>query len=189
METASTGRRVMAFLVDSIIGTLFMIPVWVQLLFSYFSGGLERGALAVEPRWILLSGLLIFFYRWLFVFFLGGTIGKLLTGLRVISVHNPTESLGLFQSFLRALTDGLSLFFGQSLRALAFLRYDRTHVSDWVAETRVVQFVPRKRLPQRRVWLAIFLVLISFWDAFQGIYMIIHRVHLDSGQLVLKLNK
>ncbi len=186
METASTGRRVVAFLIDSMIATLFMIPVWVQLVFSYLNGGMKSGTLTLEPRWILLSALLIFFYRWLFVYFLGGTLGKLLLGLQVVPAHNTTESLGLFQSFLRALADGLSLFFGQSLRALAFLRFDRTHVSDWVAETRVVQFVPRKRPPRRRVWLTVFLVLFSFWNAFQGIYMTIHRVHFESGQLVLK---
>ena len=180
VNTASTGRRLLAFILDSLVGAIFMIPVWVQFTYSYLSSG----TLAVEPRWILLSGLLIFFHRWLFVYFLGGTLGKLLMGLRVVPVRHPEKPLGLFQSFLRALADGLSLFFGQSLRALAFLRFDRTHVSDWVAETRVVQSEPRKHPVRRRVWLALFLALFSFLSSFQKIYETVHRVHYESGQLI-----
>ena len=186
INTAGTGRRIVAFCIDRMIAAIFMIPLWIQLFSSYFTSG----RFEVEPRWILLSGVMIFFYRWLFLFFLGGTVGKLLMGLQVISVHNSRPafsekpSLGLFQSFLRVLTDGLSIFFGQSLRALAFLRYDRTHVSDWVAETRVVQFVPRKSPVKRRVWLALFVILFSFWNTFQEIYLTVHYVHYDSGKLI-----
>ncbi len=187
METASTIKRGIAFLIDSGIAFIFMLPVWVQLLFFQLNHGFGAGVWTVEPRWILLSGLMIFFYRWLFVFFLGGTLGKLIMGLQIVPALRPNEALGLFQSFLRALADGLSLFFGQSLRALAFLRFDRTHVSDWVAETRVVQFTPRKHPPRRRVWFTLVIVLFSFWNAFFRIYTTIHRVHFESGQFVVRL--
>lgn len=183
--TGRIGRRLIAYSLDSVVVGLCFLPVWIQLLGSYF----QNQALTVNPVWILLSVLLQLFYKWLFLYFLGGTLGKLLLGLRVVPIHEPEKGLGLMQSFLRVLTDSLSLFFGHSLRAVALLRLDRTHVSDWVAETRVVQF-SHPRSPTKRHWiLAIGIMVFSFINQFQSLYHLVQRVQFVEGQVVWDMSK
>lgn len=179
--TASTEKRIVAVGIDSVVAIFFFIPVWIQAIGSY----LQDQLVAIEIRWILASFLMTFLYHWLFLYFLGGTLGKLMTGLRVVPANHPQNDLGLMQSFLRCLTDELSFFFGEALHAVAFLRFDRTHVSDWVAETRVVQYVPRRRLPVRRKILALFLIVVTGVNAFQGAYQLIQTTTVIDGKVIL----
>ena len=59
------------------------------------------------------------------------------------------------------------IFFGLGLKVLAFLRFDRTHISDWLAETQVVQVDMLRPLPKRRPILALSLFfLLSFESVF-----------------------
>lgn len=180
METSSLYRRVSAYLVDSFILAMCFLPVWIQLIGSY----LNDGVWAVSISWLLVGFLFQLFYKWLFLYFLGGTIGKLLFGLRVVPAAHPENSLGLFQSLLRVLTDSLSIFFGQALRAAALIRLDRTHVSDWVAETRVMQFEPLRSPPTRHWILAILVVVITFCAQFQKIYQTFQSAEIADGEIV-----
>lgn len=181
MHTPGMLRRILAFVIDSWIAGLFFAPVWIQLLASM----LQFGQLEVDLSWVLICFLMQFAYSWLFLYFLGGTLGKLLLGLRVVPRSSPTDPLGLFQSFLRVLTDQLSLFFGQSLRALALIRLDRTHVSDWVAETRVIQLKPSGFHARRHVILALLVALVSLVTQFQEAYRLVQSVELTEGRFVL----
>lgn len=180
METANTFRRVLAFLIDSFISGLCFLPVWIQLLGAYFT----TGVLKVSVPWLLVGLLLQLFYNWMFLYFLGGTVGKLIFGLRVVPSADPSRDLGLFQSFLRVVTDALSLFFGQALRALALVRLDRTHVSDWVAETRVMQFKHRRSPPIRHWILAGLIVVFSFLNQFERIYLTVQNAHWERGEII-----
>jgi uncharacterized RDD family membrane protein YckC len=173
-------RRIAAFLIDSLIVLLCFAPVWIQMLGSY----LREGALIVPLSWLGMSLLLQLFYKWLFLYFLGGTLGKLMMGLRVVPSAHPDQDLGLFQSLLRVLTDALSFFFGQALRALALVRLDRTHVSDWVAETRVVQLAPRSHPPTRHWVLALIVILISFSNQFHRAYQLVQNSELVDGEII-----
>lgn len=181
MAPAHTLRRFAAFALDSFVISFCYVPVWLQLWASY----MEEGVPSVEIGWVGASLLLQLFYKWLFLYFMQGTPGKLLMGLRVISRSNPEAGLGLFQSFLRVLTDSLSLFFGQSLRALALIRLDRTHVSDWVAETQVVQLKPRNYPPRRHWVVAILVVVVSFLSQFRQIYSLVQNTQLSGGHVIL----
>ncbi|MEZ0392283.1 MAG: RDD family protein [Pseudobdellovibrionaceae bacterium] len=180
MYTARTGRRLMAFGVDSMIQGLCFLPLWIHVVASV----LDEQLLIVDFRWLALCLLLILFYKWMFLYFLGGTLGKLIFGLRVVPRHHPGEGLGLVQSFLRVLTDSLSLFFGHSLRALALLRLDRTHVSDWVAETRVVQWTQPKDILRRHWILASAIIFFSFTHQFSSLYRSVQNATLTKGQVI-----
>jgi len=180
--TASTFRRTIAFVIDQVIILILFLPVGLESLNSY----LVQGNFSVDLRWILACFLMKFFYQWLFLYFLGGTLGKLTMGVRLIPIHaGENLSLGLMQSFIRVLADELSLFFGQGLKMLALLRLDRTHVSDWVAETRVVQFHPRLHRPRRRVILGIGLCFILSMQTLKGVYSTLQKTSLQRGQLVI----
>jgi uncharacterized RDD family membrane protein YckC len=179
VETAATEKRILAFGVDRIVEAILYLPIWVQLAASYLSDGVY----SVSLRVVLACLLMHLLYDWMFLYFLGGTVGKLLFGLRVVPRREPFQTLTLMQSLLRPLTDRLSIFFGQALRALAFIRFDRTHVSDWVAETWVVQTVPRRRRPLRRYVLAVLIVLFSLSSSFLQFYRLVQSAHFDQGRV------
>lgn len=177
---ASTVRRIVAFLIDAAISNIFWAPVTVQVIGSWF----KAQEIRVDFRWIILSFLLAFCYRWFFYYFLGGTIGKLLLGLRLVNRNDPEEGLGFLQSLLRVLTEQLSFFFGLAPQALMFLRFDRTHVADWVAETRVVQLFERDSPPQRRPIMAAIFFAYFFVSGFTGVYKFISTSTFESGDWV-----
>lgn len=183
VETAATEKRILAFVVDRVIEALIYLPIWIQLAISYLS----EGEYSVSLRVIVACLLMHFLYDWMFLYFLGGTLGKLLFGLRVVPRREPYNSLTLMQSFLRPLTDRLSIFFGQALRALALIRFDRTHVSDWVAETWVVQGVPRRRKPVRRFILAIFVILFSLSSSFLQFYRLVQSAHIEDERVIFEM--
>jgi uncharacterized RDD family membrane protein YckC len=184
VETAATEKRILAFVVDRVIEAIIYLPIWIQLAASYLS----EGEYSVSIRMIVACLLMHLLYDWMFLYFLGGTIGKLLFGLRVVPRREPYETLTLMQSLLRPLTDRLAIFFGQSLRALAFIRFDRTHVSDWVAETWVVQGVPRRRKPVRRFFLVIFIILFSLSSSFLQFYRLVQSAHIEENRVIFDVS-
>jgi uncharacterized RDD family membrane protein YckC len=185
VETAATEKRVLAFGVDKVIEVLLYLPVWLQLAFSY----LREGESSVSWRVLIACVLLHLCYDCLFLYFLGGTVGKLLFGLRVVPRREPMNELTLFQSLLRPLADRLSIFFGQALHVLALLRFDRTHVSDWIAETWVVQAVPRRRRPVRRLGLAVIFFLFFSLSSFLRFYRGVQAAHFEDGRITFAVSE
>lgn len=170
--TASTYRRIWAHMVDSFIINICYAPLWIQVLSSL----LKTNEISFDLRWLLVCFLFQFAYRWLFLYFMQATLGKLIFGLKVIDRFDEDKELGLMQSFLRVLCDQFSLFFGYGLAILALYRFDRTHLSDWVAETRVVQSFPRAHPAQRR-WIFASLAFVYVMSTqFFGVYQILQRV-------------
>jgi uncharacterized RDD family membrane protein YckC len=182
MFTASTWRRLVAYWLDSMVLAFCWLPVFIQVWGSMA----YEGRVAFEWRWLLVGVLLQLFYKWTFLYFLGGTIGKLIMGLRVVPAVDQQASLGLFQSFLRVFADALSIFFGHAPRALALLRLDRTHISDWVAETRVMQLAPQPLLMRRHLLLAMFVILVSFFSQFASIYQNFRLAHIEGPQIIFE---
>lgn len=182
MYTARTGRRLLAFWIDSFFLGLCFVPIWIQLVGAY----IRDQEMSVSWNWIVMGYLLRLLYKWMFLYFLGATVGKWLLGLRVVPRAHPADGLGLFQIFLRVLTDDLAFFFGQSLRALALLRLDRTHVSDWVAETRVVQFSKPQNSIKRHWILALVIIFFSFISQFQSVYELFQRLEWRAGQVIIR---
>lgn len=161
----STWRRLAAQSVDGVILGAFSLPIAVRGIQTY----LATGIFEVEWKWLVVSFTLQLLYKWLFLKFLGATIGKLLFGLRLVS-RNGGGELGWLQALIRVITDSLSIFFGQATKVLLFLRFDRTHLSDWVAETRVIQFSPRVSPPHRRPVLTLVLFLYLAYSGFMQSY-------------------
>ncbi len=179
--TAEGWRRVFAWVIDSSLSSLFYLPIWVQL--GFLLGPTTQHTLSLSL--LLLCFALQFCFRWMVLYFLAASPGKLLFGLRVVNAHEPESPLGLTQSFLRVLADHLSLFFGDALRILAWFRFDRTHVSDWVAETRVVQDWPRKRIPRRRILVASLGFIFLLQSGWSQAYFLFRRIDYKNGVLVV----
>jgi uncharacterized RDD family membrane protein YckC len=178
----STWRRFFAYWVDRMIIGFCYAPAFFQAVGSYFRDQIVQ----VDLRWLILGWLFALIYDLCFVYFMGGSVGKLLFHLRVISVNGK---LTFWQVLLRTLTNELNLFFGLAHRALALLRLDRTHLADWVAETRVVQLEPRSSPPVRRKILGPILVLVIALSSFSNLYRKLQQVHFEGSSLIFDTNR
>ncbi len=175
-HTASTGKRLVALLIDRAIFTLCYAPALSQYAWFYLKEGQGQVSLGLLALCWLFSLIIqsYFLYQW------GGTPGKLLLGLRVVNVASSSP-LYFLQALIRIMTDQLSLIFGLAPRCFAFVRFDRRHVSDWVAETRVVQSQPRVKLPQRRWLLAIFGFFYFGITEFMTTYTFVQQLEFKQG--------
>ncbi len=180
---AENWRRIGAYTIDSIVMSACYFLLWLESLM--FEGSAEApSAQGYSLSAIAAVFIFYFFYHWLFLYFLSATPGKLLMGLRVAPKHKTLdEGLGLLQSFLRVLADQLSWFFGHGLRMLVLMRLDRTHVSDWVAETEVIQLSPRQGPVKRHVFWAFILCLSLSSSSFMKIYSEFQRASLVGGRV------
>lgn len=176
--TASTWKRLFAYWIDSIIAGFFFAPMWIP-----FIKGVIYQDEVIFLSWSLILACVVFRISWdvACLYFLSATPGKLLLGLKVISLENATGRLSLLQCFLRVLADQLSFFFGLAPRALAFLRLDRRHVSDWLAETKVVQKIPREKAPERRVVLAVVLVVFALFGRMVEVYRMFQQITVSAS--------
>lgn len=175
---ANTYKRIFAYYIDQFFALLIYSPVILQLFWNY----IDQGALEVDYRWVVLCFFVHFCYHWFFLGMLGGTVGKLIFGLRVINVDRQKELTG-FQAFLRVLTDQLSLFFGPAFKVLALLRFDRRQLADWVAETQVVQMEPRDRPAIRRPATALLLFLYFVVFDFLWTYQFFQNTEWNKGHV------
>lgn len=178
----STWRRLTAQAVDSLIRVVFYLP---------FAKALFTLAFTDEEVLVSLGHLLLMFlipaiYEFIFLVLMQATPGKWLMGLKVVPFSNPSEKLHWSQCVLRPLTERLSLFFSWAIYAAAFFRYDRTHVADWVAETRVVQFTPRPQRAGIRWFLGTLLVIFYIYDGMHSAKNLIQVIDWENRQVDLR---
>ena len=129
-QVPSLGRRIFAFFLDQMLAAVFFAPLWLVKIRAM----MKDEDLVLPWRWLVGCVLIQFVYRWMFLYYVGGTPGKLLLGLRVVT-YPECKELSPLQSFIRVLTDSLSVFLGYGPRALALIRFDQRQLSDVVAET------------------------------------------------------
>jgi uncharacterized RDD family membrane protein YckC len=175
----STVKRLLAFGVDQFLILLLYIPfikIFTQAL-------LDDGEIYFSLWSLLYLFLAPAFYEFVFLFLWQKTPGKWLFNLKVVSAANGLGQLGFSDSFLRALAGRLSFFFSSAIYAVAFFRYDRTHVKDWLAETRVVQSSARRKPPQVRWILGSFLFLSYLHEGILSSSQIIENIDWKNKQI------
>lgn len=175
----STWSRLFAHGIDQMISLVLYIP---------FAGLVLKLLLSEEDVFLSLPQLLALFllpavYEFVFLVLMQTTPGKWMFGLKVVPFSNPTEPLKWTQCLLRPLVSRLSFFFGWAIFATAFFRYDRTHVSDWVAETRVIQNEPRKSLPKVRWIVGTFFILIYLYEGMISASAVINAIDWSAGRV------
>lgn len=180
MYTSETGTRLIAYAIDLALANAFLLPVLIK--FGVFRYAHDEVKIPYSILFECFS--LSFLYQVCFLFFLQATPGKFLMGLRVVNAHDEYLRLSIAQCFLRVFADQLRWFFGLAPRTLALLRYDRTHLSDWVAETRVVQFHPRSSVPHRRLIFGAVAFIVMATLSWMRAYHFIHNVSFFPNFLV-----
>lgn len=143
----STWKRLAANGIDE----LFMIPFYAPFFGIFLTMMTSEESVSIPIFTFFLILFVPAVYEFVFLVLMQATPAKWLLGLTVVPAGNFEEPLGWQAAFLRALAKRLSLFLSLAPYVLALFRYDRTHLVDWVAETRVVQNVPRPR-PAKIRW-------------------------------------
>lgn len=178
----STWSRLVARGLDQCFTLIFYIPFAKTLFQLFFTE--EDVYLGFTQLLMLL--LIPAIYEAVFLALMQRTPGKWLVGLKVVPASNPQESLSFSQCILRPLVELLSFFFGWAIYALAFLRYDRTHLADWVAETRVVQFTPRAKRTRRRWVLALIFIVMYSFESLNSAGNILNKIDWKNGQINIR---
>jgi hypothetical protein len=168
----STLKRLLAFSVDQTFLLFFYLPFY-KIFWQLFA---SDGEVIISLNVLFLLFLIPAIYEFIFLVLFQATPGKLLFNLKVVPSRDSSSALSLSSCVLRPLVGRFTLFFSWAVYAVAFFRFDRTHVADWVAETRVVQFSPRWSRPKRRLFLASFLVIFHFYDGLSSSFRIFKSI-------------
>lgn len=179
----STWRRLIAKGIDSVIRSVFYLPFAKSFFLLLFTDDDVRISLAS----LFVMFIIPVIYELVFLLFMQATPGKWLMGLKVVPFGDPLALLDWRQCILRPLTERLSFFFSLAIYALAFFRYDRTHLADWVAETRVVQFSPRPLRTKIRWFLGSLLVIANITEGLQSSSRILNVIDWEEKQVELRL--
>ncbi|WP_255489937.1 RDD family protein [Bdellovibrio sp. KM01] len=178
----STWKRLLAVTIDQVFLAICYSPFYKAFYTVWFTDA--------DVQFNLFQLLMLFLtpalYEAASLMLISATPGKWIMGLKVVPAHSPHEELDYTQCLLRPLTSRLSFFFSWAIFALAFFRYDRTHLSDWVAETRVVQFQPRSTRAGIRWVLGFFLVLSYSYEGLHYAAGILNEINWQEGKADLR---
>lgn len=178
----STWRRLAAYGIDQLLRTVFYLP-FAKIFFLLVFTEDEVHITLWEGLALLLVPTM---YEMIFLILMQATPGKWLMGLKVVPFSQPHQHLHWQQCVLRPLVNRLSFFFSWAIFVLAFFRYDRTHLADWVAETRVVQGTPRLTRASWRPILGSILFVIYFTEGLSSAGTILQAVNWREGQIELR---
>ncbi|MGM0653620.1 MAG: RDD family protein [Bacillota bacterium] len=128
----SVGLRFVAIIVDSII--LFIVAYLIAII----TGGTTAGGFELQGAPFFLFSIIALLYYWLLEAFLGGTVGKLVLGMRVQMADGSPCTIGasLIRNLLR-IVDGL--FFYLVAAILVWTSPTRQRLGDRLAGTVVVK--------------------------------------------------
>lgn len=161
----STWRRLMAHFLDKALISILQSPVWIAVIIDFFKTDHIRIG---WPHLLYLIAVSIV-YETFCLYFFSTTFGKWQWGLYVISrVKNQgANTLRCDQALVRVLVSRLSFYFGWALFALAFFKYNRTHLADWIAETQVVSKKARSSPPRIRWIMGLGLIVMITGESIQ----------------------
>ncbi len=177
----STKRRILAGGIDQIIIMIPAILIFYPNLKALFNTSEIKINIFVLAAVITCQ----FLYFFLSYLLMEATLGQKLVGQKLVSISG--EKLAAVQIAIRVLCDQLSVFFSYGLFCLIFFRFDRTHLSDWLAETKVVQDEERKLPAVRRVVVCVLLTGYFCIDGFHNFYNLVHLTEIRGSQLILKI--
>ncbi|WP_413557190.1 RDD family protein [Bdellovibrio sp. HCB209] len=179
---ASTWKRFIAQGIDQIFLLVCYVP-FATLFYQVYTSDTD---IYVSLFQLFMLFMVPALYEAVSLMVAQATPGKWLLGLKVVPNHDPTQPLEYSQCILRPLTSRLTFFFSWAIYALAFFRYDRTHLSDWVAETRVVQFKPRPTRPKIRWIIGTFFVLSYAYEGMAYASSVLNQINWQEGKVELR---
>lgn len=182
----STWKRLLARFIDSGVIFILQLPV----IYLFFIDFLRTEEVKIHWAHVVYFFAVRISYETFSVAFFSATIGKKQMGLTVISRNSfvGDKQVHLDQAFLRSLVSQLSLIFGWSLFVTAFLKYNRTHIADWVADTQVLSKTPQSVRPKIRWVLAFGFIFIFLSSSVKNTVMTLDYLEWKNPYLYVQKN-
>lgn len=182
----STWKRLLARFIDSGVIFILQLPV----IYLFFIDFLRTEEVKIHWAHVVYFFAVRISYETFSVAFFSATIGKKQMGLTVISRNNfvGDKQVHLDQAFLRSLVSQLSWIFGWSLFVTAFLKYNRTHIADWVADTQVLSKTPQSVRPKIRWVLAFGFIFIFLSSSVKNTVMTLDYLEWKNPYLYVQKN-
>ena len=177
-----TMKRLWARLIDQLLSLIFYIPVVKAFFLLVFT----EQEVQISVMTLIVMAFIPAIYEGVWLWILQQTPGKWFLGLKVVDAYNPEKELAWQQCLMRALVGRLDLFFSLAIYALAFFRYDRTHLADWLVETRVVQMAPRVHKAKMRWLVGSIFVVFYGWQGIEQATLFLKNAKIESGQVSLR---
>lgn len=181
---AESSHRFYAKLIDQVIILFFSIPVFV----SAFRQIDENGIVVLHWSYVLYYFLLSLCYDFVSYYFFAQTPGKWVFDLTLVDSRNPQKELDHWQILIRLFATRLEFFFSWAIYAVAFFRYDRRHLADLIAGTRV-SAVNRRQRPAKIRWIQGGLILLlSISQGPMVAYEKLKNVHFENSNFYMSLS-
>lgn len=180
----SSWDRFWARGVDGLLILLLCLPVWGL----FFDQSLADGEFLLPwAALFYLVGVHVL-YEALSYWVFGQTFGKWVFSLAVVDDRDPAQEISLSRCLLRALVGRMTFYFSWAPQCFAFFRYDRTHLADWVAQTRVVGLRSRVKPARLHPWWGIFLVFLFLQTGISSASWILSNLEWDRGGVFWPVN-
>lgn len=169
----STWKRWLARGLDQVFIWMVLAPLLMSLPHT------EDGWIQLTIPWALALFLFPVFYEAGSNYFFYTSPGKWIFNLRIL----PASAEGARHWAIHVLIRALICYFGNffwAIFAVAFFRYDRRHLADWMAETRVVGLQPTI-LPSVRPVLGSIAVILGLIQGWVSALEQIHSVQYENG--------
>jgi uncharacterized RDD family membrane protein YckC len=178
----STWRRLFAHFLDQAYVLILQAPVLITMIINFF----QTETLRMHWSHVVYLILVRLLYEILSLYFYSTTLGKHQWGLRVITRDSGSadKSVSLEQAILRSLVSRLNFFFGWAIYVLAFFKYNRTHLADWVANTQVVSTIERKNLPKKHWVVASIFIFLTAGESLKSASMTLNAIKWQKPYLV-----
>lgn len=158
MYTASTRKRILAYVLDQCVNFIFYFPLIVKVTVHWLHNSHE---ILIPWNWLFLTFFAQICYQVSCYYFIEGLPGQWLLGLKLVSVYHPEMGLSFIQCLIQAIGEKLKWLLGNALYVTAFTNRERRHLVNILAETRVVQSHHRSGIVKIRMGVAVVLALLA----------------------------
>lgn len=169
-------KRLLAHVIDQVVGLILVSPV----LFFAFSAYWNNEEIVLHWSLVLFYVLVPIVYETMSYFLFQSTIGKWVFNLKLV-FRGSDKALDLGTCLLRVITSRLSWFLSLAPFALIFLRYDRTHIADWIAGTRVIDLAAPYRRTKRYVFMALVLFGLYSWQGLKNAQIFLREMKFENS--------
>ena len=173
----STWKRVLAWCLDQVFIWMMIAPILIMFPQT------EDGWIGISLPWALVLLVAPVFFEMAGLYYFNATPGKWICHLKILPASKASEQHWAVHTLIRAVLGFCGMFLWV-IFVTGLFRYDRRHLADLIAETRVVGFSARP-LPQVRPVLGLIVVLLGLIQGGASLAAQISNVDYEDGSIFI----